>query len=67
MTDLKEADNILKEYTEPNSLIDNGNLFFAATKYKKAVEERDLKILQLIVHYNNLEEDYNARKKELGK
>ena len=33
---LLEADKILREYVEPNSMIDNGNLFFAATEYKEA-------------------------------
>lgn len=40
---LKEADRIIKEYEQPNSMnsathstIDNGNLFFAATEYQKA-------------------------------
>lgn len=35
---LQEANDILKDYTEPNSMIDMGNLFFAATEFKAAYE-----------------------------
>ena len=34
--DLKQADEIAKEYSEPNSMIDNGNLFFALCEYQEA-------------------------------
>lgn len=37
--DLKQADEILHEYTQPGSMIDNGNLFFAAHEYKAAYDE----------------------------
>lgn len=37
--DLNEADKILKEYSEPNPLIDEGNLFFAAIEYKKGYQQ----------------------------
>lgn len=33
---LKIADEMLEDYTKPNSLIDLGNLFFAATEYRNA-------------------------------
>lgn len=39
MNNLKDADQILNEYSQPDSLVDEGNLFFAATEYKKAYEE----------------------------
>lgn len=35
---LAEADEILRDYARPNSLIDMGNVFFAATEYKAAYE-----------------------------
>lgn len=34
--DLKQADEILDEYAKPYSMIDNGNLFFAACEYRNA-------------------------------
>lgn len=33
---LSNADEILKEYVEPDSIVDMGNLYFAATQYKLA-------------------------------
>lgn len=42
MTDkekLGQADKIITEYALPNSLVDNGNLFFAATEYANGFEE----------------------------
>jgi hypothetical protein len=39
--DLKQAGEILEEYSKPNSMVDNGNLFFAGIEYQKAY--RDLK------------------------
>lgn len=36
---LEEAGETLKEYVEPNSMVDEGNLFFAATTYKEAYEK----------------------------
>ena len=51
---LKEADKILNEYTQPNSMnsgthstIDNGNLFFAATEYQKAWHELSTKYISI--------------------
>ena len=35
MKELYEAERIIKEYPLPNSSIDNGNLYFAATTYQK--------------------------------
>jgi hypothetical protein len=35
--DLHHAKEILEQYTQPNSMIDNGNLFFAATEYQGAL------------------------------
>jgi len=34
---LEEIDKILIEYTQPNSLIDSGNLFYAATTLRDRV------------------------------
>jgi hypothetical protein len=38
---LKEADEILAEYVKPNSLIDSGNLFHAASLYRQVISERE--------------------------
>lgn len=38
MSNLDEARRILAEYVTPNSLIDSGNLFFAATEYQLEVQ-----------------------------
>jgi len=37
--DLEQSDSILIEYAQPHSMIDNGNLFFAATEYQGAYNE----------------------------
>lgn len=44
MSDLKHADEILHEYAQPHSMIDNGNLFFAGTEYQKAYRELEQKL-----------------------
>lgn len=36
---LLQAHKVLREYIEPHSTVDNGNLYFAATEYKKAYSE----------------------------
>ncbi len=37
--DLKQADQIIEEYGKPNSMVDNGNLFFALVEYQEAYQE----------------------------
>jgi hypothetical protein len=47
MRDLTEADGVLLEYAAPHSMIDMGNLFFAATEYQMAMDEAKAEILNL--------------------
>lgn len=42
--DLEGADKILKEYSELDSFIDSGNLFYAAGEYKEAYKELQEKL-----------------------
>lgn len=37
--DINHAFEILEEYSKPNSMIDNGNLFFAACEYQDAYQK----------------------------
>lgn len=41
---LSEADDILSEYCQPNSMVDMGALFFAATEYRSAYKSIRLKL-----------------------
>ena len=43
----KAADEVIAKYPLPNSLIDNGNLFFAATEYQKAYEQTSATVAAL--------------------
>lgn len=36
--DLKQANEIIEEYSKPHSMIDNGNLFFACCEYQEAYQ-----------------------------
>jgi hypothetical protein len=38
-TEVLEADVVLAAYPLPNSLVDNGNLYFAGTEYQKYAEK----------------------------
>lgn len=52
-SDIESADKILFQYSQPGSLIDNGNLYFAATEFKSAY---DAKIAELQSAVSSLEQ-----------
>jgi hypothetical protein len=57
--DLQSAKQILKDYCEPDSLIDNGNLYFAACEYQEAYN-------QLQVQCDKLAESLDCLQKEVS-
>ena len=46
MSDLKSADEIIGEYPKPNSMVDNGNLFFACATYQSAYKKLQAELMQ---------------------
>ena len=44
---LDRAAEILKEYCEPNSMIDSGNLFHAASTFRELLASRDAEVKAL--------------------
>ena len=41
---LRQANEVLEDYPKPNSMIDNGNLFYAAVEYQKAYRRQQKKL-----------------------
>lgn len=42
--ELDSADEVIRDYSLPNSWVDQGNLFFAATEYRNAYKELQEKL-----------------------
>ena len=42
--ELASADEVIRDYPLPNSWVDQGNLFFAATEYRNAYKELQEKL-----------------------
>ncbi len=52
MTDLQQADAIIREYSEANSMVDSGNLFYASLVYKSEIQKRE-KEIEILRQYGN--------------
>jgi hypothetical protein len=57
-SEIFKAKEILEEYPKPNSLIDNGNLYFAGCVYKDAFEQAVEKYSKHVDLYSELAGKY---------
>ncbi len=64
---LKEASEVLEDYPRPNSNVDMGNLYFAATQYQEAYEDAVSRYTTAVHKHLDVVELYVKQKDQIQK